>query len=253
MVGMPVAINSFQRWVVRKIITGVAGHELDAYVDGVYSVEDDTVTDPVSILRLQIRYEVTRTGLQKDTYENVLHFVNTAGELPGATASDAQKIAVEGAFDTFWGLWASSAPQEVALKEYRWYHFSFDDPLTGPPTRISTKTTPVAGSATNQPAQMATSVTMRTTLRRHWGRIYLPGATPGTSGFASTVNVDNPATRFRTFVNACDAIDLNPVVYSRLQAAVFSITAIEVDNVPDVIRRRRPKASTYKKILDTST
>lgn len=239
----------FAKWVVRKAITSFAGHELSAFTDGVYTTEDDTTFDPVNILRLQIRYRVQRTGLQDDLYENVLHFVNTAGELPGAPATDVQKAAVESAWTTFWGSWKSMAAPEVALAEYRWYHFNFDDTLTGPPTRV-TPITPVPGTAgLAQIGQVASTVTLRTPLRKNWGRVYLPGGIQGTPGFLTNTNVDNQVAYFKTFAQACDTADLNCVVYSRIKQAVFNIAQIEADNVLDVVRRRRPKNSTYKKIV----
>lgn len=242
------------KWAVRKAITGIAGHELDAYVDGNYATEDDQTTDPVSVLRLQIRYAINRSGLQPDVFENVLHLVNTAGELPGAQADNTQKAAVEAAFTTFWSNVRSYCQQYVALSQYRWYHFSFDDPLSGPPTRI---TTPTASSGTKGdgfPSQVASSLTLRTAERKHWGRIYLPGAkTVGGTGMTIAADVDALTSYFRTFVNACDAADLNPVVYSKARQMVASVSSVEVDDVPDVVRRRRPKSSTYRKVLDTST
>lgn len=239
----------FLKWVVRKAITSLANHELSAFTDGVYTTEDDTTTDPVSVLRLQIRYKVVRTGLENDHFENVLHLVNTAGELPGAPASDTQKAAVETAFQTFWGAIKSQAATQVSLEEFRWYHVTFDDPLSGPPTRVTT-ITPVAGTSSVEiQPQCSNTVTMRTPLRKHWGRIYLPSGRASTMGFLNTGDVDTFANSFRTFAAACDAADLNLVIYSKDKQAVFNITQIECDNVLDVVRRRRPHNSTYRKII----
>jgi hypothetical protein len=242
-------VGLFVRVVIRKAIGQLVGHELSAFTDGSYSTEALQTTDPVSVVRLQVRYNVIRTGLENDTYENVLHFVNTAGELPGAPASDTQKAAVETAFGTFWTSAKAWCPPAVRLSQYRWYHLTFDDPLSGPPTR-ATQITEVAGNnSVIEVAQCATSITMRTALRKHWGRIYLPGVHNVTGGFQANSEVDQLAAYWSTFLKACQTAQLVPVIYSGTRQMVFSITAIEVDNVPDVVRRRRPHNSTYKKIL----
>lgn len=243
------AMGLFARWVVRKAISSLVEHEAAAFTDGDFIEEDDQTFNPVSVLRLQVRYEVLRTGLQPDLFENVLHFVNTAGTLPGAPATDVQKGSVESAFDAFWTSARNRCPNHVGLKEYRWYRFSFADPLTGPPTRVTTKTSPIVGGGPVVAPQIAETVTLRTPLRKNWGRIYLPGAAIGTKGLIDTGDVDAIANAFKTFATACDTADLNVVVYSPIKAAVFGVSAIECDDVADVVRRRRPKASTYRKIL----
>lgn len=247
-------VGVFIRWVVRKTATSLIGHELTAFTDGDYVTEANQTNDPVSVLRLQIRYSVIRGGLQPDVFENVLHFVNTSGELPGAQATDAQKAAVEAAFSAFYANAKSYVPNNTGLSEYRWYHFTFDDPLTGPPTRVTTLTRSPGSLSTVTPAQVATSITLRTALRRHWGRIYLPGAKiDATDALTASTDCDYLCNSFRTFMNACASSGLTPVVYSKTKQAVFSLMAVEVDNVPDVVRRRRPKASTYRKIVSTAT
>lgn len=239
----------FVRVVIRKAITSLAGHELAAFTDGQYSTEAGQTANPVSVIRLQIRYLVQRTGLQDDYFENTLHFVNTAGELPGAPATDTQKAAAESAYGAFWSAIKARANNQTGLSEYRWYRFTFDDPISGPPTRV-TPVTRTAGTTANQMAsQMAETITMRTALRKHWGRVYFPGAPISTDGLISTTDVDAFANGWKSFLNGCVAAGLVPVVYSPTKQAVFSIMAIESDNVADVVRRRRPKASTYKKIL----
>jgi hypothetical protein len=245
-------LNPFTKWLVRKAVTQLLEHELFAFTDGTYIEGAGGVASAVHVQRLQVRYLVQRSGLQDDTFENTLHFINTASGLVGETASDAQKVAVNTAWSSFYGSMVSWVNPVIGLSEYRWYHQTLADPISGPPTKISNPTRVVGTGVNTMPTQMATSITMRTALRKHWGRIYFPGyrLTGAVNGLLASTDVDAMTNAFRTFVNACAATSLVPVIFSRSQQAVLSIAAVECDNNPDIIRRRRAKASTYKKILD---
>lgn len=242
-------MGPFTKWLVQHAIEKFAEHELGAFTDGVYLEGSAPAASAVHLGRLQVRYAAIRTGLQPDVFENVLHFINTEAGVAGEILNDTKKGAVESAFVTFFTAVKTHACPYVALDSFRWYGVNFTDPLTGPPNRI-TDVTNVAGTYTGGfPAQVATSITMRTALRKHWGRIYFPGArVQGTDGLTDNASVDGMAAAFRTFVNSCAAANVSPVVYSRAAQAAMSVSAIEVDNVPDVVRRRRPKSSTYQKI-----
>jgi hypothetical protein len=66
----------------------------------------------------------------------------------------------------------------------------------------------------------------------------------------STGNVDNVANLARTMLLAAETSQgVVPVVWDRTRKQAYSVTAIEVDSVPDIIRRRRPRDPLYKKIL----
>lgn len=243
-------MGPFTKWLIQHAIEKFAEHELLAFTDGVYLEGTAPAASAVHIGRLQIRYTVTRTGLQPDVFENVMHFVNTEAGVAGETLNDTKKAAVETAFSSFWTSAKAWAPSYVKLDSYRWYGVNFSDPLTGPPTRI-TQLTPSAGTSGNYPvSQVATSITLRTALRKHWGRIYFPGAIVGNAdGLVASGDVNAMAGWFQTFMLACGTANVAPVVYSTARQAAMSVSQIEVDNVSDVVRRRRPRASTYKKIL----
>jgi hypothetical protein len=201
---------------------------------------------------LQVRYSVTVPGLQDDTFENVLHFINIAPALAGETLTDTQKTAIESAWQTFWNAIKSKCSADVGLQEFRWYGISLADPIGGPPNRITTLTRNTGSSSLFGPLQVAETITLRTALRKHWGRLYLP-VCPSAFGhgtFASG-DVDLIANSFRTFIASCVTAQTTPVVYSPSRQSVLSISQVEADNLPDIVRRRRPKNSTYKKIITT--
>ena len=224
-------------------------HELQGFTDGKYVEGDGTVAATAHVHRLQIRYAVNRTGLQPDVFENVLHFIRTDSGNVGTLATATQMGAVETAWGTFHQNARGWIENYIALDAYRWYGLTLADPLGGPPLRV-TDVTNVAGTQTlGMPSQVATSITMRTAMRRHWGRVYIPGSRLGSEGLVTSTDVTSLAGYFRTFVNSASTAGLTPVIFARDRQAVMSISAVEVDNVPDVIRRRRPKASTFRSIL----
>lgn len=69
------------------------------------------------------------------------------------------------------------------------------------------------------------------------------------SGRFSNSYVDSVAGATNTLVTSAASSDFYLVVYSKTKNALLNVESVEVDNVPDVVRRRRWKTATYKKIL----
>jgi hypothetical protein len=70
-----------------------------------------------------------------------------------------------------------------------------------------------------------------------------------TAGRVSTTAVDALTNALNTMVTTMASSDFQLVVVSKPLASALAVEHVEVDNVPDVIRRRRFKAQTYRKIL----
>jgi hypothetical protein len=151
-----------------------------------------------------------------------------------------------------WAALGSGMTSDFRLEEHRWYAYGAGINPPNPPSRITTLGTPIVGTGTVMtPHQVATTITLRTTLRRHWGRIYLPiGAVAiAAGGELTTAWVDSLAGYFRTALLVTPAAQgILPVVYDRQRKLLFGVTQLEVDSVPDIIRRRRPRDTTYRKI-----
>lgn len=127
----------------------------------------------------------------------------------------------------------------------------------GPPVFRQALT--LAGGATpsGAPYQAAMSVTLKTPTRKHWGRIYLPGlagtATPGTNGRFSTAACQQVANLFAEYAADLSANDFYLSVTTtqhekKYAAAHHAVREIQVDDVPDVIRRRRPRQASVRSI-----
>jgi hypothetical protein len=206
-------------------------------------------------------------GPPQDVAETTHHFINLTAGNPDSTWTTADYAQVETAFTTmftaFQGLWT---PMTKAL-EVRWYK---DGPAFKPHGSISApieRVTPinVAGTFTSQgamPPQLAISVTEVTQahynvpphegrpgqLRHRWGRFYLPGWDRSVAGQANTAsegrltpaNQTTIANAVQIFYNSCrGGNNLVPVMYSPTTGSSWSVDEIHVDDIWDVIRRRR--------------
>lgn len=161
----------------------------------------------------------------------------------------------EGLFTTFLNSYKPNFGSGCHFNQYRWYDMRFA-PYTvskpfrdsGPPQRV-TSISIAGGSSSSLPYQLAISVTEKTGSRRHWGRFYLPCPAQNT--------VDLPAPRITSAVQTSIATAAG-VLYGGLMAANFlpvvpftqvagvpqrglmGITSVQVDDIFDVQRSRRP-------------
>jgi hypothetical protein len=186
-----------------------------------------------------------------------VHYINSTSGALDTSWIAADFAAAEAGLQTFWSSQLNSFSTDVRLVEHRWYpygpgyHGSKSNPI--PPSRVTTLATPLVGtSASVWVHQVCTNLTMRTTLRKHWGRVAMPLiiSTYSNFGQATSGNVDTWATLWKTATMAGEASNgVVPVIYDRVRHQVYGITAFEADSVPDIQRRRRPRDPGYKKIL----
>lgn len=186
-----------------------------------------------------------------------IHYLNTTGGALDTTWTAADFASVELAAAAWWSGSTGKFSTGCRLEEFRWYPFGPGVAPPNPPARITTLATPIAGTnALAWPHQMAGTVTFRTTLRAHWGRIYVPWtpAGVGPTGRNSAAIVDGMMVDVLPFLtDPGESQGVVPVVWDRNRKSAFTITALEIDDVPDVIRRRRPAKTNYRKIVDTSS
>lgn len=159
--------------------------------------------------------------------------------------------------------WAAHMDSGVTAKEIRYYRRSYNpysnqQPFTlgGPPDHVhpvnyqGTQTGPI-------PHQIAVTHTEITTFPRHWGRAYWPaiayaGSTFAAGGKLANTAVDAICTGIQDNYQLLQNAEFFPCVPTTQALGVASrqllgITAIQVDNVLDVVRRRRAAATTYRK------
>lgn len=186
-----------------------------------------------------------------------LHYLNSTGGDLDLTWDTADFEAVESAWTTFFGLESAHFSTDFKLLEYRWYPFGPGVVAPNPPVRVTNvEASNIVGSnAAWWPHQMATTVTLQTALRRHWGRVYLPWM--NTSGVAGgqwgTTQTDALVENFGDLLTApFTSRGILPIVWDRTRKGALGVTAVVVDTVPDVIRRRRPRDVRGHSIYDGS-
>lgn len=101
------------------------------------------------------------------------------------------------------------------------------------------------------PYQVAASVTEKTAMRKHWGRFYIPCPssqyTDGFGRFTSSLT-QGLSTAVAARYEALANLNYVAVVPSAATRTLFSVTQIQVDDVPDVIRRRRPRTTLIRSV-----
>lgn len=104
------------------------------------------------------------------------------------------------------------------------------------------------------PSQVSFSVTEETPVRRNWGRFYLPwpsGNSLGTSsGRFSSTTITTIVNAVHSAYNNLAGVELFPIVVHTYQnkarvAAWSQVTGLRGDDIPDIIRRRRPKDASF--------
>jgi hypothetical protein len=176
------------------------------------------------------------------------------------TAADYQTCDVQ--FDSLLGAWGAHMDPHVVSKEVRYYRRAFNPysdqkpfPPSGPPEHVHPFVQ--VGTATSSlPHQLAVTHSEKTTYPRHWGRVYWPALGYATTAFANggvlaTGFVDAWAGACSAFYDNLMSQEFFPCVPTTQVNKVPSrqllgIQAIQVDDVADIIRRRRRRSPSYK-------
>jgi hypothetical protein len=184
-----------------------------------------------------------------------IHFdwLNMTSGSPDDTWITSDYTTLESALLTFWGTAKGIVDPKTKLREIRWHRAGPGITPPNPAERTLVLGSMVAGSGTAGagPATQACSVTFHTSVRRSWGRTYLPanGTALDAQGRLTTAVVDIEAGAVNTLVTSAAASDFYLVVVSNRLSAALNVEKIHVDDVPDVVRRRRLKHVVYRKYL----
>ena len=147
-----------------------------------------------------------------------------------------------GDFTDFWVAVSPYISSQIKLRELRFY----DVPATrgqhmGDPVKIQPFEQPGGSNSPLLPPQVAASVTFKTAHRKRWGRFYMPGMTTASSDAKGRIAVD---TRVALANGAHALTDRSGtgaalVVFSRMHWSHEDPETIQVDDLFDVVRRRR--------------
>jgi len=227
-----------------------------------------TYTGSFEVQRFQLEWEPIGTSLvDEDVRVCTFHCIKLVGGAPTPSWDPADFVAMDNAFTTWW-----TAVKPFCTASIQWSHIKAY--RAGPnvlppqtPTYSVPKTLP-GTDATNAalPPQVALSVTEKAGGKKNWGRFYLPALGTGAATTAITTVDGRPSTAFITgVINATDSlyeaarIALTPFViyHPKLDAnrptgnppapsnlperpaEAVTVEQLQVDDVFDIIRRRR--------------
>jgi hypothetical protein len=200
-------------------------------------------------------------GIREDRAVTSIWVAKAAGGGLFSMVPVSELAAMETALDTFALGLTSPLSSDWTLVEYAWHQVNQDSPRDetgrgqkmGPAVRVTVKSNPGAAGTTRLPDQVASTITLRTVVRSSWGRMYVPGGIAANLqtnyGRWTTTRVDTLAGLLNTLHDAWQTLGYQIGVYSMLHPAFLTPKQIEVDDIPDIVRRRRPKQANYRKIF----
>lgn len=158
----------------------------------------------------------------------------------------AEATAIMTAFNTFWLAIDDRIANNVRLREGRFYDGYNGDGSPGEVDFIIPSTLPGLSVAAMLPPQCACAITERTGQRRSWGRWYLPGLSTevlSDDGRILGGIVTQFANAARDLYNAWATSVYQPIVWTKIPNVAprvqLEVDEIQVDDVVDIIRRRR--------------
>jgi hypothetical protein len=161
---------------------------------------------------------------------------------------DARQAFANKFFD-FWTQIRGSFTTKIELRELRMYDVPDGPGIDmGDPVAIYGMQQPGTGTGGVMPPQCAVSVTWRTDQRLRWGRFYLPGLISThltTSGRLETASCDAIAEAAHHLTDR-SGTGGSLTVFSRKHWNHADPVSIQVDDIVDIIRRRRFSQPTYR-------
>lgn len=212
------------------------------------------IVSAMSAHRLHLIWSRTRSGGgPEDPAICVFDFESTVSPWPDAAPLNYETA--EAAIDSWWTALKVYYTARTTLDQMRWYREDDNTPPWGEPARVTERN--AAGTATGNivPPQVALSVTEKTAERRHWGRFYMPA--PSVSmldpdGSWAPANVNLWLTRCFELYQAWALSGLRPVVRgSGPTSTMRPVETLQIDSIPDVIRRRRYETVLLRAVSST--
>lgn len=257
---LPAPLLKYSKWLIKGLAEGYA--LLESLSE--FSAQPDALDD------LEWRYVVLRfqrptpSTTQEDYAQIGLNLINITGGDVDTSWTTGDYTTAEGFLDEWWTTVKAQIEADHKLVDYRWYRRQFNpvpDPnhrflSSGPPQRITVKNSAGTKVAGLLPPQAAMSITLKTAVPKHWGRFYMPGLSAAAIdgwGRWTSATMTAMANATAELVDDLQGADLQPVVAVTqvdkvLRPALLGVTSVQVDDVPDVIRRRRPRQAAVRTI-----
>jgi hypothetical protein len=207
----------------------------------------------VGARRAQLVFARTAPGtFAEDVAVMHFDFVNYTSGSPDDTWTAGDFTTMDGLLTAWWNAVKPNVHTSHTLREIRYYRIGSGVTVPNPPEHIASINSPGTSGSAQLPPQCATAISFHVAPRRSWGRTYLPGLTTaglGTGGTNGNAMVDAIAAATDTLANSSSTNDYKLSVFSKHLSSMLSVEGIAVDNIVDIIRRRRWEHPTYRKQL----
>ena len=233
---------------------------LQAALEYIGEMEPGDGASPDEWRRVQLIGGPVAAHAASDKFTTSMDIANITGGGIDNSWTEGDHDAVAGQLGTLCATWAASMCSSFRWYEMRFYRAQFNsyslaEPFVkaGPPVAIYPLTN-VGAVASAQAHQVSITSTDRTAYAKHWGRNYWPHPSAGTvtqPGFVSSATVTALANAVHTCYGALMAAGYFPVVAvtqvdKQPMRGLLTVNEVQVDNLFDVVRRRRPKLPTQR-------
>lgn len=260
---IPAPLPPWARWLLQLApLIAVGLQDALQYIGTLKDASSDT---PDQWRHVQIVFQLQGNADPADRYVTTMDIVNITNGKVDATWTDQDYTTAEGALETFIrNVYLAHAPTQLQCIGTYWYRRQFNPlslsapyPPSGPPERtfgIGAQGT-VAGSMAIPQSAMTT--TDRSSYPRHWGRNYWPipasNQLKADGHFIASVCDTMAAGLAQCYASLMQAEFFPVVTVTQIQGArargLLGVTEVQCDDVPDVVRRRRPHSTTYRAVV----
>lgn len=227
----------------------------------IHELLDGAQANPSEWRHIQILFELNGNIDPADVWVTTLDLINITGGNVDNSWTEADYDAVDAELIDLIAALLPAMPTNVKSKELRYYRRTFNPlsqtkpyPPSGPPERITALGFSGTAAGAFQVPQVAFTSTEKTPYPRHWGRNYWPAPSPtmitATGHFAAST-IDTIGAAVQGAYLSLQQAEFFPVVpVTQIQGAparaLLVVNQVQVDDVPDVVRRRRPHSTTHR-------
>lgn len=209
----------------------------------------------VGVRRAQLRFLRTAPGTFTDDVADMhFDFMNITSGDPDDTWTTTDYTDLEGYLSTWFTSIAGRMSTTHTWQEIRWYRVGTGITPPNPAERVTLTGAGGTASGAMSAPQNACSITIRNAAPRHWGRTYFPGLPAGAwtgAGQLGSGTVDDLCGATDALAVSAKTKEFYLGTLCPSLGSFLSAEQIQVDDVSDVIRSRRWRNVTYRKVLPT--
>lgn len=251
-------------WAKAILWLAPLGEPVADWLIDLLSFGEDEV-DPITWLHVQTVFNRNSpSGTTEDVAVVTFDIVNITGGALDRTWTSGDWTVVNNALATFWTSVSAVMTNNHTFVYRKGYLRTFN-PLTevkpfadsGGPAFVAAISGTGQLSTGYMPYQISATITEKTPWPKHWGRLYIPGI--GSASFdaygrivsATRTAMANAYQALNTTLQAGGFFLVVPVtsVNKTPVRGLLNVTGVQVDDIPDVQRRRRPRQAAARTVL----